>query len=76
MITNQYQEELNTFFKNATKSLNIQQKGKGKKKASTLKNITPKALKASFESCSEDLTKLFSNMILASDFPDKLKVAD
>ena len=40
------------------------------------KNITPKALKASIESCSEVLTKLFNNTILTSNFPDKLKVAD
>ena len=46
------------------------------KKASTFKNITPKVLKASTESCSEVLTKLFNNTILTSNFPDKLKVAD
>ena len=46
------------------------------KKASTFKNITPKVLKASIESCSEVLTKLFNNTILTSNFPDKLKVAD
>ena len=46
------------------------------KKTSTFKNITPKILKASIESCSEALTKLFNNTILTSDFPDKLKVAD
>ena len=46
------------------------------KKASTFKNITPKALKASTESCFEVLTKLFNNTILTSNFPDKLKVAD
>ena len=46
------------------------------KKASTFKNITPKVLKASIESCSEVLTKLFDNTILNSDFPDKLEVAD
>ena len=46
------------------------------KKASTFKNITPKVLQASIESCSEALTKLFNNTILTSDFPDKLKVAD
>ena len=40
------------------------------------KNITPKILKASTESYSEVLTKLFDNTILNSDFPDKLKVAD
>ena len=33
-------------------------------------------MKASNESCSEVLTKLFDNAILNSDFPDKLKVAD
>ena len=124
-------EELNTFFKDTTKSLNIRQnsyitdesneiedqvkkaifkyknhrsiiliKNKitvpelfvfteasvsdiGKelsnlntKKASTFRNITTKVLKASIESCSEVLTKLFSNTILTSDFPDRLKVAD
>ena len=124
-------EELNTFFKNATKILNIRQNSyttdesneiedqvnitifkyknhpsilliKNKitlpelfvfteasvsdiekelsnlntKKASTFKNITPKVLKASIESCSEALTKLFNNTILTSDFPDKLKVGD
>ena len=31
-------------------------------------------MKASVESCSEALTKLFNNTILTSDFPDKLKV--
>ena len=46
------------------------------KKASTFKNITPKVLKDSIESCSEVLTKLFNNTILTSNFPDKLKVAD
>ena len=46
------------------------------KKTSTFKNITPKILKASIESCSEALTKLFNNMILTSNFPNKLKVAD
>ena len=46
------------------------------KKASMFKNITPKILKASIESCSEVLTKLFDNTILNSDFPDKLEVAD
>ena len=49
------------------------------KKASTLKNITPKVLKASIESLesySEVLTKLFNNTILTSNFPNKLKVAD
>ena len=46
------------------------------KKASTFKNITPKVLKASIESCSEVLTKLFNNMILTSNFPDKLKAAE
>ena len=46
------------------------------KKASMFKNITPKILKASTESYSEVLTKLFDNTILNSDFPDKLKVAD
>ena len=33
------------------------------KKASTFENITPKVLKASIESCSEALTKLFNNTI-------------
>ena len=33
-------------------------------------------MKASIESCSEVLTKLFNNTILTSNFPDKLKVAD
>ena len=33
-------------------------------------------MKASIESCSEVLTKLFDNTILNSDFPDKLNVAD
>ena len=33
-------------------------------------------MKASIESCSEALTKLFNNTILTSDFPDKLKVTD
>ena len=46
------------------------------KKASAFKNVTPKVLKASIESCSEVLTKLFNNTILTSTFPDKLKVAD
>ena len=46
------------------------------KKASTFKNITPKVLQASIESCSKALTKLFNNTILTSDFSDKLKVAD
>ena len=32
-------------------------------------------MKASLESCSEVLTKLFNNRILTSNFPDKLKVA-
>ena len=40
------------------------------KKASTFKNITPKVLKASIESCSEVLTKLFNSTILTSNFPD------
>ena len=124
-------EELNTLFKNATRSLNIRQnsyitdesneiEGQVKKaiskyknhpsiiliknkitvpelfvfteasvsdiekelsnlntkKASTFKNITPKVLKASIESRSEALTKLFNNTILTSNFPDKLKVAN
>ena len=46
------------------------------KKASTFKNTTTKVLKASIESCSEVLTKLFNNTILTSNFPDKLKVVD
>ena len=33
-------------------------------------------MKATIESCSEVLTKLFNNTILTSDFPDKLKVVD
>ena len=33
-------------------------------------------MKASIESCSEVLTKLFNNTILTSNFPDKSKVAD
>ena len=33
-------------------------------------------MKASIESCSEALAKLFNDTILTSDFPDKLKVAD
>ena len=33
-------------------------------------------MKASIDSCSEALTKLFNNTILASTFPNKLKVAD
>ena len=33
-------------------------------------------MKASIESYSEVLTKLFNKTILTSDFPDKLKVAD
>ena len=126
-------EELNTCYKNATKSLNIQQHSyltdesneiedqvkkaiifkykntpsiiltKNKitvpelfafteasvcdiekelsnlnmKKASTFKNITTaKVLKASIESCSEVLTKLFNSTILTFNFPDKLKAAD
>ena len=41
------------------------------KKASTFKNITTaKVLKASIESCSEVLTKLFNSTILTSNFPD------
>ena len=35
-----------------------------------------KILKASTESCSEILTKQFNDIILSSDFPDKIKVAD
>ena len=46
------------------------------KKASTFKNITPKVLKASIETCPESSTKLFNNTISNSDFPDKLKVTD
>ena len=42
----------------------------------TLRIVTPKVLKASIESCSEVLTKLFNNTIVASNFPDKLKVVD
>ena len=42
----------------------------------TLRIVTPKVLKASIESCSEVLTKLFNNTILTSNFPDKSKVAD
>ena len=33
-------------------------------------------MKASIESCCEALAKLFTDTILTSDFPDKLKVAD
>ena len=33
-------------------------------------------MKATIESCSEVLTKLFNNRILTSDFPDKLRVID
>ena len=33
-------------------------------------------MKASIESCSEVLKKLFNNTILTSNYPDKLKVAD
>ena len=33
-------------------------------------------MKASIESCSEALAKLFNDIILTSDFPGKLKVAD
>ena len=33
-------------------------------------------MKTSIESCSEVLTKLFNNTIVASNFPDKLKVVD
>ena len=41
------------------------------KKASTFNNITTaKVLKASIESCSEVLTKLFNSTILTSNFPD------
>ena len=46
------------------------------KKVSTFKNVTPNVLKASIESCSEVLIKVFNNTILTSDFLDKLKVAD
>ena len=38
--------------------------------------ILHQVLKASIESCSEVLTKLFNNTILTSNFPDKLGVAD
>ena len=44
--------------------------------ASTFKNITPNALKASIESCFEVLTKLFNNTNLTSNFPDRLKDGD
>ena len=47
-----------------------------KKKASTFGNIPPKILRASNESCSETLTELFNNTLLASSFPTELKVAD
>ena len=46
------------------------------KKKSTFKNITPNVSKASIESCSEVLIKVFNNTILTSDFLDKLKVVD
>ena len=46
------------------------------KKVSTFKNITPNVSKASIESCSEVLIKVFNNTILTSDFLDKLKVAE
>ena len=45
-------------------------------KASTFGNIPPKILRASNESCSETLTELFNNTLLASSFPTELKVAD
>ena len=45
-------------------------------KASTSGNIPPKILRASNESCSETLTELFNNTLLASSFPTELKVAD
>ena len=45
-------------------------------KASTFGNIPPKILRASNESCSESLTELFNNTLLASSFPTELKVAD
>ena len=46
------------------------------KKATTFKNIPPKVLKSSTQSCSDTLTKLFNNTMNDSEFPDKLKLAD
>ena len=46
------------------------------KRASTFGNTPPKILRASKESWSETLAKLFNNTLLTSSFPTELKVAD
>ena len=68
--------ELFTFTETSVSDIEKELRNLSAKKASTFKNITPKVLKSSIESCCEVLTKLFNNTILTANFPDKLKVAD
>ena len=45
------------------------------KNAATFKNVPPK-IKSSTHSCSESLANFFNNIVINSEFPEKLKLAD
>ena len=84
-------EELNQFFRNTTKALNVREnsclidkhffwywkrvKKSQKKKASTFGNMPPKISRASKERGYETLAEVFNNNLLISSFPHELKVA-